>query len=136
MNFIDAGPMFAIIEPSDPNHLRCVEVLDDLPPAPMFTTWPCFTEAMYLLGRDGGYHDQDLLWRMYESGKIVIHETSPAEIDRMRALMRQYRDTPMDLADASLVAAVEATGIRLVFTVDKHFHAYRTNDGKTLDVPR
>lgn len=48
--------------------------------------------------------------------------------------MAQYRDLPMDLADASLVAAAEATGWRRVFTLDRHFRAYRLRDGSTLDV--
>jgi predicted nucleic acid-binding protein len=39
--------------------------------------------------------------------------------------MQQYHDTPMDLADASLVAAAEALNLRRIFTLDSHFLAYR-----------
>ena len=39
--------------------------------------------------------------------------------------MDQYRDTPMDLADASLVAAAETVGTPRVLTLDSHFRAYR-----------
>jgi len=45
----------------------------------------------------------------------------------MRVLMRQYADTPMDFADASLVALAETLDTRTVFTVDRHFHAYQVN---------
>ena len=45
----------------------------------------------------------------------------------MRILMRQYRDSPMDLADASLVAAAEKLNLRRIFTLDDHFYAYRIN---------
>ncbi len=52
----------------------------------------------------------------------------------MVALMDKYRDLPMDLADASLVAAAEALGSRSVFTLDRHFHAYRLINGSALQV--
>jgi uncharacterized protein len=52
----------------------------------------------------------------------------------MADLMRTYRDLPMDLADASWVAAAEATGWRQVFTLDGHFRIYRLRDGSSLEV--
>ena len=45
--------------------------------------------------------------------------------ERTRALMGKYRDTPMDLADASLVAAAEALDVTRVFTLDRDFQVYR-----------
>ena len=59
---------------------------------------------MYLLYREGGYHAQELLWQLRRKGVVVVHELTSAEADRMDVLMQQYKDTPMDLADASLVA--------------------------------
>jgi predicted nucleic acid-binding protein len=45
--------------------------------------------------------------------------------------MKQYRDLPMDLADASLVALAEKYGVSKVFTLDhKDFSIYRFK-GKT-----
>jgi hypothetical protein len=45
-------------------------------------------------------------------------------------LMEQYRDHPMDLADASIVAAAESLGTRKVFTIDRRdFAAYRVRRG-------
>ena len=52
----------------------------------------------------------------------------------MRQLMNRYRDTPMDLADASLVSAAEAVGTRRVFSLDRHFHVYRINDRDAFEV--
>ncbi|MCG3163996.1 MAG: hypothetical protein JMDDDDMK_05455 [Acidobacteria bacterium] len=54
----------------------------------------------------------------------------------MRALMAQYADTPMDLADASLVAAAESLALRRVFTLDDDFYIYRLADGSTLEIVR
>ncbi len=54
----------------------------------------------------------------------------------MAALMQQYRDTPMDLADASLVAVAESRSQRRVFTFDGDFYVYRLADGSALEVVR
>jgi predicted nucleic acid-binding protein len=89
---------------------------------------------MYLLGKAGGHAYQEALWQLVERGKVIIRDATLPEIGRMRELMRDYHDTPMDLADASLVAAAEVLSILRIFTVDKHFYAYRTKDGKALEV--
>lgn len=95
----------------------------------MVTTWPCFTEAMHLVGRSTGARGQDVLWGYLSDGLVELHTPAADEWRRVHALMRQYGDLPMDLADASLVAAAERLGVRRVFTVDRHFRAYRI-DGK------
>ena len=91
---------------------------------------------MYLLGSVGGYRYQAALWGLRVSGRLSLHTITPAEADRMAALMEQYRDTPMDLADASLVAIAESLSLRRVFTVDTDFYIYRLADGSTLEVVR
>jgi predicted nucleic acid-binding protein len=52
----------------------------------------------------------------------------------MVELMEKYRDRPMDLADASLVAAAEHLRMKRLFTLDNDFHIYRLADGSTLDL--
>lgn len=129
----DAGPLFALIDPSQTElHARCQAALSSLL-APLVTTWPCFTEAMYLASRAGGWL-QRLLWRYVQEGVLRLHEPSQAEIDRMAALMERYRDTPMDLADASLVAAAEALGRSRIFTLDRHFHVYRFRGNQAFEI--
>ncbi len=39
--------------------------------------------------------------------------------------MSKYRDIPMDLVDASLVAVAEERGLTKVFTLDRDFRVYR-----------
>lgn len=41
-----------------------------------------------------------------------------------------YRDVPMDFADASLVSTAEILNLTQIFTLDRHFYAYRIH-GKT-----
>ncbi len=130
----DTGPLVALINANDPYYERAKGLLPRLPKAPFRTTWPCFTEAMYLLRQAAGYPAQDELWRFVAIGLVQLHSHEEAEWWRMRELMRTYRDTPMDMADASLIAAAEALSTDQVFTFDKHFYAYRLADGSALGV--
>ncbi|HEY3266111.1 MAG TPA: PIN domain-containing protein [Armatimonadota bacterium] len=130
----DAGPLVALIDRDDPSHAVCLEAARRLPAQPLLTTWPCFTEAMYLVGRVGGFPLQEKLWGLRRDGRIALHNLDGPGADRMASLMKQYRDAPMDLADASLVAAAEALGASRVFTLDSHFRAYRIKGTEAFEV--
>lgn len=135
MTLCDAGPMVALVNRKDPNHLRCASAVRAMPAEALVTTWPCIAEAMHLLGRAGGYPAQEKLWAFFTRGTVVPHIPAAAETERIRLLMSEYRDTPMDLADASLVSAAERLAVTRVFTLDHHFHAYRSTVGHFDLVP-
>ena len=123
MILVDAGPLVAILHRDDRRHRECVQALRALRP-PLGTTWPVVTEAMYLLGFST--EAQDELWGLIESGRLHLLGLDASDAPRMRALMRKYRDLPMDLADASLVAVAERDGVNRVFTLDhRDFGVYR-----------
>lgn len=114
-------------------HSRCVEAHESLS-APLVTTWPCLTEAMYFLDGIGGWKSQNVLWEFIERQGLELHTSSDGEVERIRALMEKYSDLPMDLADASLVATAETRRLRRVFTLDSDFHVYRANDKEPFEV--
>jgi len=87
---------------------------------------------MYLLARYGGQPAQDALWSYVADG--TFHVSSEAEQRQMRALMQKYRDTPMDLADASLVAAAEVLNVTRIFTTDSDFYVYQIGGKKPFEV--
>lgn len=89
------------------------------------TTWPCFVEAMYILGKLGGWRTQSLLWEFVQRRGLSIRLGGNVDMERMSGLMEKYRDTPMDLADASLVVAAESLGVSRIFTLDSDFQIYR-----------
>jgi uncharacterized protein len=134
MTLTDTGPLVALLDADDSSHAACMAAAGRLPSGPLLTTWVCFTEAMYLLSSVGGYRYQAALWALRAAGRLALHDLTSAEADRMAMLMARYRDTPMDLADASLVAVAESQGLRRVFTIDSDFYVYRLADGSALDV--
>jgi len=129
MTLADTGPLVALIDPRDPNHRRCADALERLS-SPFLTTWPVFTEAMYFLGDATGWAGQAPLWQMLRRGDLTIADSSEAAIRRTEGLMETYRGVPMDLADASLVALAEGHGFTRIFTLDRHFQAYRLHGRK------
>lgn len=126
--------MVALINRNDPNHAICAAALPRLPAGPLLTTWPCLTEAMYLLDRAAGYSAQAALWKMRAAGRLTLHDLEAADVDRMAELMDKYQDQPMDLADASLVVTADRLGFRRVFTLDRDFRIYRLADGSAFDI--
>jgi hypothetical protein len=79
---------------------------------------------MYLLSFS--WKAQEALWEMLERGVVGLLPLKNNDLARMRELMRKYKDLPMDLADAALVAAAERDKIRRIFTLDRRdFDVYR-----------
>ena len=103
--------------------------------AEMFTkSQTGYLDEYWGLDSSGNCWYQAALWNLRTAGRLVLHDLTAAEADRMAALMAQYQDTPMDLADASLVVVAESRILRRVFTTDSDFYVYRLADGSALEV--
>jgi len=114
----------ALIDAGERDHEVCREALAHIS-GPMLVTWPVFTEAMYLLGDAGGWKAQRALWALLIRDDVEIIELTGETAERSRFLMEKYSDTPMSLADATLVAAAERLGLKRIFTLDSDFDVYR-----------
>ena len=126
MIITDAGPLAALVVGTDTYHRRATESAAAIS-FPMVTTWAAFTEAMYIATCDAGAPARRALWRLVSSGTVRLADLPQASIQRCAELMEQYADTPMDLADATLVALAEHLGERDIFTLDDDFRIYRTH---------
>jgi len=119
---IDTGPIVALFDRDDNYHSLCTEVLKEMRDT-LITTWPVITECFYLL--NFSWKVQENLWVFIQRGGLELHPLDKEIQVRCQELMKQYRDLPMDLADASLVSLGEKLGIAKVFTLDhKDFSIY------------
>ncbi|MFM9960631.1 MAG: type II toxin-antitoxin system VapC family toxin [Planctomycetaceae bacterium] len=134
MMLTDTGPLVALLNRRDPAHSVCDTAVGKLAAGPLLTTWPCLTEAMYLLYRSNGERGPQALWDHISKERIEVVELSLPVMFRMQELMEKYSNVPMDLADASLIAVAEWRGIRRLFTLDGDFRIYRLNDGTSLEL--
>jgi len=130
----DAGPLIAILDRGEGHHGICVDCLSRFT-GPMVTTWPAFTEAMYLLGEAGGPRGQEALWALVKQEDLKIVPQDAIQMDRIAHLMRKYRDLPMDLAGASLVVLAEDLKVQEIFTLDRNdFTTYRIGGRKSFRI--
>lgn len=134
MILVDAGPLIAVIHKDDAHHARCVDTLQSIT-EPLGTVWPALTEAMYLLSFS--WKAQDALWEMVERGVVEVLTLDRRDMSQARDWMKKYKDLPMDLADAALVAVAEREKIRRIFTLDRRdFEIYRpTKLGRFIILP-
>lgn len=119
----DASVLIALSNRNDPDHQACIEALKRHPK--LLTSWTAFGEAMHVLGKRRGWMAQKELWGLFERNVLKVAEPTVQMLARIRTLMEQYRDLPMDLADASLVALAEARKDPVIFTLDSDFEVYR-----------
>jgi len=125
----DAGPLVALFDPGDAAHARCRTALNAFD-GRLLTTWPVLTEVAHFLS---GFQ-QLRLWDFVLTGGLLVADLLSNDVARLRTLTAKYADLPMDLADASLVIIAERLGIRMIFTLDAHFHAYRLHGKRSFRV--
>jgi uncharacterized protein len=128
-----AGPLVALIDADEADHEVCALALRQLS-LPLVTTWPAFTEAMYLLSRAGGPAGRQALWRLVFTDRLHLADLDRAALKRSAALMDKYADRPMDLADATLVAVAEIRNERRIFTLDDDFRIYRMHGRSRFEI--
>jgi predicted nucleic acid-binding protein len=127
LTLVDTGPLVALFDPKDGDHARCRQTLAKLT-GRLLTTVPVLTEAFHLLQPES--IGSDNLRHFLAARGLSVWFLDDGSLIRALQLVDEYREHPMDLADASLVAAAEAHRSRKVFTLDKRdFRTYRARIG-------
>lgn len=133
MILVDTGPLVALFDRGDADHAACSRKLERMT-QPLVTTVPVLTEALHLLSP--GSKGAATLATFVQRQGLRTWFLSDAALQRAFELMAQYADRPMDLGDASLVAAAEALRTTTIFTLDRSFGVYRARIGRSLRVFR
>jgi uncharacterized protein len=126
---IDAGPLIALFNPRDADHTLCKRFFESFS-GELITTWPVLTESAYMLSDTVNAPRSLLQW--VERGGLDVRHLGLESVRSMIAYTKKYRDLPMDLADASLVALSIETGIERIICIDSDFNVYRLLNGKPL----
>ncbi|NJM85000.1 MAG: PIN domain-containing protein [Leptolyngbyaceae cyanobacterium SL_1_1] len=133
MILCDAGVLLCLVDRTQPKHKVYRSVILQLS-SPLMTTWSCLTEAMYLALHRGGWQMQKQFGQLLLDKLLIVYGVEELDYSRLLMLMEQYRDRPMDLADATLVLAAEKTGYRQILTLDSDFLFYRIGERDSFDV--
>ena len=75
---------------------------------------------MYLALHRGGWRMQKQLGQLLLDNLLTVYDIQEGDYSRLLALMEQYQDRPMDLADATLVLVAEKTGYRQILLTEIH----------------
>lgn len=126
---IDAGPIIALFDRGDRYHQKAVTFLKSTS-CQLVSTWPAVTEASHMLDFDSTAQLSLLEW--IRRGGLEMYVISAKDVQRIIELTKKYRDTPIDLADASLIVAAETTGIREIASIDSDFYVYRTAENELI----
>jgi len=114
--------VIALLNPRDNEHARCVAFLQGFTGS-LITTWPVVTEAWHMLSPK--VNAQIALLKWIERGALEVRHIDVEAVRRMIVYTEKYRDRPMDLADASLVALAVETSITDIVLIDSDFDIYR-----------
>lgn len=125
MIIADTGFWLALANRRDRYHAVATSTLAEIR-EPLITTWPVMTETCHLLvARLGASAEAKFLRGSIQSG-YRIFSLDEGHLPRLVALVEQYRDLPMDLADASLVLLAEhLRSGRILSTDQRDFRTYR-----------
>jgi predicted nucleic acid-binding protein len=129
---LDTGPMVAAASRSDAHHTECVRTMAEVT-APLYTCWPCVTEALWLLRRDA--RAVDAVCRSLQSGVYALLPPDESDVDDIHAVLKRYRSLGAQLADAALVHLAEREQISVVFTLDRRdFAVYRHSRNRAFTI--
>ena len=116
---VDAGPLIALFDKDDFYHQQILEFLK-LYEGHLYTTWPIITETLHLLSFSVEVQLNFLKW--LDRGGLKVLNFDQSIIKRVINLTKKYYDSPVDFADASLIAVAEREGIKDIISIDSDFH--------------
>ncbi len=128
---VDTGPIVAFLHEGERHHDWAVEQFSTLP-LPFITCEAVIVEATFLLQRLSRSHEK--LLGLIASGALLIGFDLEREAEVVSALMTQYSNVPMALADACLVRMAEQHAKSTVLKLDSYFLIYRKHRREVISV--
>lgn len=120
---LDTGPLVALLDATDPDHERCVGLIQSSTERRVVPVC-VLVEVEYLL-RPWPSAFPALL-ADFESGALELLELPKRWLGRAGELLERYRDLSLGLVDATVLAATEMLAETKLATLDhRHFHTVK-----------
>jgi predicted nucleic acid-binding protein len=119
---VDSSFLIALYDQSDFYHTRCLRTYESLD-RPLVTCEAVVTESIYMLRYASGA--AEALLASIECGALEIAFKLNESAGRVQAILRKYRDTPADFADACLIHMADELDTGDILTLDSDFAHYR-----------
>ncbi len=115
---VDTGPLIALIDRLDQNHLACNEALKKLSiRTKLYTSGSVLSEVFHILPPT--LQIRERVFSLIEAFPLIIDPIEATHFQRIKEIMFKYQNLSLDFADASLVVMAEKLRADTVFTVDK-----------------
>ncbi len=138
---VDAGVLYAQADADEPHHAAVVDILG-VERDTLVTSEIVIAEADYLILDRLGVDVELAFIEDLAAGTFVVDCLSRADLEAARAIVEQYRDLRLGLADASLVVLAQRHRTTRILTFDERaFRAVRPLQGGSFtilpaDLPR
>jgi predicted nucleic acid-binding protein len=119
---VDTGFLVSIYDKHEPRHGVCLRVHAALP-NPLVTCEAVVAESLHLLRRTPEAADGILA--SVEAGILQVPFQLLPFAGTVRTILRKYRDTPADFADACLIHMANELNTGDILTLDSDFKHYR-----------
>jgi predicted nucleic acid-binding protein len=125
---VDSGPLYAAVDVDDPDHRRCLAVLQR-PDLDLVVPAMVVAEVTYFIGERIGPPTEAAFLRSLAA--VEVEAPSIEDWPAMAQLVERYGNFPLGGTDASVAALAERLGTDLIVTLDRrHFGAIRMNNGR------
>jgi len=129
---LDTGPLVALLDATDPDHDRCATLIRETR-EPRIVPVCVLVEVEYLL-RPWPRALAALL-ADFETGALQLLDLPTRWLMRSGELIDRYRDLPLGLVDATVIAATEMLDETKVATLDhRHFTVVRPRHTPALQL--
>ncbi len=121
----DTSGIYALYDADDAHH-AAVRAVVEAEQEPLLLPTILLAEIDYLLTSRLGIEEELDFLDSVLAGAFTPVAPTPDDWSRSRELVAQYRDLPLGIADASVVATAERLGNPRILTLDqRHFRAIR-----------
>jgi uncharacterized protein len=127
---VDAGPLIALFRASDRHHAAAMSFLNRTESSALVTNLLVVGKVAAILSANHRNLVTCLNWVLEN---IEIDSQAGLDLPRAIEIVEKYKDLPVDLADASLIALCERRGTHLVASLDSDFEVYRLPKNKKFE---
>ena len=115
---VDAWPLYALADRDDAHHRQSLELLGTHP-GPLIVPTLVITEVAYLVGSRLGARAEVLFAQDLAEGVYSVDPVHAGDWLRIAELVAAYRDFPLGMVDASVIACAERRQLTEIATLDR-----------------
>lgn len=131
---VDAGPLIADADRSDPHHAEIRAFLESTTEA-LLVPITVLPEVCYLLERRLGGMAELAFVRALARDEITVQPVNAEDLERAADLLEKYGDLRLGFVDASVVALAERLNITRLLTLDRrHFSVVRPRHARAFEL--